>query len=152
MANITQHMSASDYLAMIAGAKSARHIKPAASHLEGRTVSPKTNKYHAKRTRVGDEVFDSGKESRTYQDLLLAMQAKDANDRVVDLKRSCKYLLVPKQDGERACSYIADFVAEFADGRIDVIDTKSEITRRNPLYVLKRKLMLERHNIRIREM
>lgn len=113
---------------------------------------PRKNKYNAKRTRVGDEFFDSAKESRTFQTFMLAMQAQSPVERVVLLERSRRYLLVPKQEGERACSYVADFVVVFADGRTEVVDTKSDITRKNPLYVLKRKLMLERHNIRILEM
>lgn len=153
MADLTEHMSAGDYLLMQKGATGARGkprllgCGPAGA---GKPVN--TNKYGAVRTRLGDEVFDSAKEARTFQELTLAMQAKDPSERVVVLERSRKYLLVPAQEGERACRYIADFVVTYGDGRTDVIDTKSTITRRNPLYVLKRKLMLDRHGIRIREL
>lgn len=143
MADITEHMSASDYLKLHQGTKSKGCSGAGRQN---------TNKYGAVRTRLGEDVFDSAVESRTFVELTMAKTACDPRERVVHLERSRKYLLVPKQQGERACSYIADFVAEYGDGRIEVIDTKSEITRRNPLYVLKRKLMLERYGIRIKEM
>ena len=109
------------------------------------------NKYRAKRTRIGEQVFDSAKEANTY---LLLEQSKKASlpeQRVTEIERSRKYLLIAAQGRERACSYIADFFIRFADGREEVWDTKSFITRKNPLYVVKRKLMLERHGISIVE-
>lgn len=166
MADLTPHMSAKDYLLMVSGkskSKSLKNASPYASAFAGSAwtgsvtelsvaAPARKNKYNAIRTRIGDEVFDSRKEAKTFQDFTYAKQAKDPSERVVSLERSRKYLLVAPQDRERAVRYIADFVVEYADGRIEVIDTKSDITRKNPLYVVKRKLMLERHNIRIKEM
>ena len=72
---------------------------------------------------------------------------------VTNLREQVKYLLVPKQPGERACYYVADFV----------YDEQHEITRewqtvvedckgmRTPLYVLKRKLMQMVHKVVIKE-
>ena len=57
------------------------------------------------------------------------------------------YELIPKQSGERACKYIADFVY-IENGKQIVEDTKGVKT---PLYVVKRKLMLWVHGIKIRE-
>lgn len=147
MADITPRMSAADYLKLVGVKKS-----PQSGHAKSNGKPSCTNKYGAIKTRIGDEVFDSRKESVTFTEFTLAMTANDPKERVVRLERSKKYLLIPAQVGERACRYIADFVVEFADGHVDVIDTKSIITRKNPLYVLKRKLMLERFAIRIREM
>ena len=50
---------------------------------------------------------------------------------------------------ERACSYIADFVyTDCKTGQTIVEDTKGMRTRE---YVIKRKLMLYMHGIRIKE-
>lgn len=69
-----------------------------------------------------------------------------------DLVRQLKFELVPAQyvDGkcvERAVNYIADFVYWEGDKMI-VEDAKGV---RTPEYVIKRKLMLARHQVRIRE-
>lgn len=101
---------------------------------------------------VGDECFDSCHEASVFIALTQAKCAARVDERVVDIRRSVRFELVPKQDGERACCYVADFVVDYACGRTEVIDAKSEITRRNRVYVLKRKLMLERKGIRIREL
>ena len=109
------------------------------------------NKYKATRTRLGDQVFDSAKEAKTYILLEQSKVAHNLSERVIDIERSRKYLLIPAQGRERACHYIADFFIRFADGREEVWDTKSYITRKNPLYVVKRKLMLDRYGISIVE-
>lgn len=112
---------------------------------------PNTNKYRARRTETGGFLFDSALEARVYSSLVLMRSAAQADQRVVTVERQVRYLLVPAQDGERASHYVADFRVTYADGRVDVVDAKSAITRKHPLYVLKRKLMLERHGIRVRE-
>lgn len=73
---------------------------------------------------------------------------------IQNLRRQVRYELLPCQriDGkvvERAVHYVADFVYE-QDGVTVVEDTKSPATR-TPVYVIKRKLMLWRYGIRIRE-
>lgn len=52
---------------------------------------------------------------------------------------------------ESKAVYTADFVYYDEDGNEVVEDTKSEITRREADYVLRRKLMLHVHGIRIKE-
>jgi len=52
---------------------------------------------------------------------------------------------------EKNAVYTADFVYNDKDGNEVVEDCKSEVTRKEPDYVLRRKLMLDRHNIRIKE-
>lgn len=51
---------------------------------------------------------------------------------------------------EQNAVYTADFVY-MKDGKLVVEDVKSEITRKEADYVLRRKLMLDRHGIRILE-
>lgn len=52
---------------------------------------------------------------------------------------------------EKNAVYTADFVYDDADGKLVVEDTKSEYTRKEKDYVLRRKLMLHVHNIKILE-
>jgi hypothetical protein len=69
---------------------------------------------------------------------------------IKDLQRQVKFELIPKQDGERAVHYVADFVY-VEDGKKIVEDVKSAVTKKNKEYVIKRKLLLWRHGIRIKE-
>jgi hypothetical protein len=69
---------------------------------------------------------------------------------IQDLQRQVKFELIPKQDGERAVHYVADFVY-VEDGKMIVEDVKSAATKKNKEYVIKRKLLLWRHGIRIKE-
>jgi hypothetical protein len=69
---------------------------------------------------------------------------------IKDLQRQVKFELIPKQDGERAVHYVADFVY-VEDGKMIVEDVKSAATKKNKEYVIKRKLLLWRHGIRIKE-
>lgn len=52
---------------------------------------------------------------------------------------------------EKKAVYTADFVYTDKDRNLVVEDVKSDITRKEPDYVLRRKLMLRVHGIRIRE-
>jgi hypothetical protein len=85
----------------------------------------------------------SKRERNRYEELLLLQRCGD----ISDLKTQVKYVLIPKQEGERACEYRADFVY-LSEGRIVVEDTKGFRTKD---YVIKRKLMLFRHGLRIQE-
>jgi len=49
---------------------------------------------------------------------------------------------------ERPCAYIADFRVTYNDGRVDIVDAKGVKTAD---YIIKRKLMLFIHGIRVIE-
>lgn len=119
----------------------------------------KINKYHAKKVTVNGITFDSQREARRYKELLLLERA----GKISGLQRQVPFLLIPAQRGEvwsekkhkfvshvveRSCSYMADFVYLDDKGSRVVEDTKG---MRTPEYIIKRKLMLERHGVRIRE-
>lgn len=92
--------------------------------------------------------FDSVKEYKRYRELLLLQNA----GAITGLQRQVKYELIPTQRiggkvAERACTYIADFVYQ-ENGETVVEDTKGFKT---PEYIIKRKLMLWIHHIRIKE-
>lgn len=95
--------------------------------------------------------FDSNKEAERWQQLCFLQKA----GKITDLKRQVKFELIPAQyqDGicvERACNYYADFTYK-EGGRLVVEDVKSEITRKDKAYIIKRKLMRWVHHIKIRE-
>ena len=125
------------------------------AHLRARGYLPqepaKPKKYRNRETKVGDETFDSAKEARRIQELRLLEKA----GQIRELQTQVKFRLLPAQvrsDGtkERAVDYIADAVYWQGDAQV-VEDTKSDITRKDPVYVLKRKLMLWIHGITIQE-
>lgn len=88
--------------------------------------------------------FDSKKEAKRAHELNTLQSAGE----ITDLQYQVRYLLVPKQNGERAVHYVADFVYRDKEGHTVVEDAKGMKT---PLYILKRKLMLHVHGIKIRE-
>ena len=97
--------------------------------------------------------YDSKKEA-TFAEALEVMRNSTAMaERVIAIERQVKFLLIPAQriDGkciERACHYIADFRVLWGDGRTEVIDVKGFKTAD---YIIKRKLMLHVHGIKVRE-
>ncbi len=105
-------------------------------------------KYRNRKITVDGETFDSRKEYVRYRELVLLQRA----GRISDLKRQVKIELIPSQRiggkvVERACHYVADFVyAE--NGEMVVEDTKGFRTKD---YIIKRKLLLHKYGIRIRE-
>ena len=121
----------------------------------------KRNKYHNQKAVAGCLLFDSKREARRFAQLQL-LQAAGA---IRDLQRQVKFVLIPaqrepdtvgKRGGikkgkviERECAYLADFVyTDTETGETVVEDTKGVRTKD---YVIKRKLMLYIHGIRIRE-
>ena len=104
------------------------------------------NKFNAKKVVVDGEVFDSKKEYYRWCDLRLLQRA----GKISDLQRQVKYELIPKQDGERACTYVADFVYT-QDGKTVVEDCKGyKRGAAYQLFSIKRKLMLLR-GIKVKE-
>ena len=109
------------------------------------------NKYGAEKMTVDGIVFDSRKEARRYHELKLMEKA----GAISDVRRQVRYTLIPAQKDEkgrsleRECAYIADFVYT-ENGKTVVEDTKSPATRTKE-YIIKRKLMLYVHGIRIKE-
>ena len=101
-------------------------------------------KYNNTKIRVDGRLFDSKAEAARWQELQLLERAGE----IKELERQVEYELIPKQKGERAVKYIADFRYVDHDGKTVVEDTKGVKT---PVYILKRKLLLWVHGIRIRE-
>ena len=107
-------------------------------------------KYHNRKTTVDGIAFDSKREAIRHQELRLLEKAGE----IGNLRRQVKYELIPAQYDrrtgkllERAVSYVADFVYE-TDGFTVVEDVKGVRTKE---YIIKRKLLLYRHGLRIQE-
>lgn len=97
--------------------------------------------------------FDSEKErSRWFH--LIQLQAAG---KIRDLQLQVPFILTERKrrdDGkwERASKYVADFVYfDVEMGKQIVEDVKSEATRKNRTYIQKRKQMLDKHGITIKE-
>ena len=121
----------------------------------------KGNKYGNRKIQFDGQTFDSKKEMRHYTELLLLEKA----GKIKDLQRQVKFQLIPAQREpdiigpkgghkpgkliEREVAYIADFVyVDTRTGERVVVDTKGVRTKE---YVIKRKMMLYFHGIRIKE-
>lgn len=107
-------------------------------------------KYGNRKTEIDGILFDSKHEATRWIELRYMERAR----LIKNLRRQVPFVLIPAQriDGklvERDCRYIADFVYE-ENGRTVVEDAKSPATR-TPEYKIKRKLMLERYGIEIKE-
>ena len=116
-------------------------------------------KYHNRKITRDGVTFDSRKEFRRYEELMLLQQAGE----ITNLRRQVKFVLIPTQREpskigtrggvkkgkllERECAYVADFVYS-ENGKTVVEDTKGLRTKD---YIIKRKLMLRVYGIRIRE-
>lgn len=123
------------------------------------------SKYYNVKTRALDgTVFDSHKEARRWQELLLLQKA----GKITDLRRQVEYELIPNQyetyerygkdgkrlkDGERLLerkvTYVADFVYTIAETGENIVEDAKGVRTKD--YILKRKLMLAVHSIRVKE-
>lgn len=118
-------------------------------------------KYKNKKTVVDGITFDSKREAHRWQELKLAESA----GAIGDLQRQVRFELIPAQREpdtrgpkggvikgrliERKVEYVADFVyIDLQTGEKVVEDTKG---MRTPDYILKRKMMLYFHGIKVRE-
>ena len=107
------------------------------------------NKYGNKKTEIDGITFDSKHEAMRWCELKYMERAK----LITDLKRQFPFTLIEAQRDakgkviERPVKYIADFVYT-ENGETVVEDAKGKKT---PEYIIKRKLMLSRYGIRIRE-
>lgn len=116
-------------------------------------------KYHNKKCSCDGRTFDSKHERDRYCELKLLLQA----GAISDLRCQVPFELIPEQREpdtlgprggrkrgriiEKACVYVADFV--YQEGSKTVVeDAKGHRTKD---YIIKRKLMLARHGIRIKE-
>lgn len=106
------------------------------------------NKYHAKKTKIGDRVFDSRHEAECYA----ALKRREDNGEIQDLQCQVRFELIPLQriNGKtlRSATYIADFTYT-ENGEKVVADAKGVKT---DVYQLKKKLMVQKYGILVKEL
>ena len=119
------------------------------------------SKYSNRKTEINGIVFDSAKEARRWQELKLLERA----GKIAQLQRQQKFVLIPAQRekdavGKRGqpvkgklleseCAYYADFCYFDVERMAYIVEDVKGV--RTPAYVIKRKLMLDRYGIQIRE-
>lgn len=107
------------------------------------------SKYHSRKTSMAGIVFDSKKEAARYQELRLM----ERGGLIHDLEHQVAFTLIPSQKNElgrtieRPVTYVADFV--YKEGSRQVVEDCKGV--RTPAYIIKRKMMLYFHGIRIKE-
>ena len=95
--------------------------------------------------------MDRQHRSKKERERAFELKLMERAGRIQSLSEQVPFELIPKQDGERAAIYIADFTY-WQDGRFVVEDVKGyKKGAAWDLYVLKRKLMLYRYGIKIKE-
>ena len=95
-------------------------------------------KYHNVKTTVMGIKFDSKKEGARYLELFMLQKA----GQISNLELQKKFEICPKKyANKRARYYVADFVYT-ENGQKVIEDVKSPITRKNPVYSLKKALVL----------
>lgn len=115
------------------------------------TGSKKPPKYRNTKCEHNGIKFDSLRERSRWFELV----QQQARGEISELQLQVEFELTKRNqrdDGtwERASSYVADFTY-MRDGKLVVEDVKSDITRKNGKYVQKRKDMLEKYGISIKE-
>lgn len=133
-------MTEEQYQALLA--KRQKPVRQLEAQLER---APKRPKYGNRKVADADgNVHDSGKEYRRW----CVLQLRERAGEIQGLRRHAVFDLVV--NGVLVCKYIAD-AAYTEDGQQVAEDTKSEITRKNRAYRIKRKLMQAIHGIHVRE-
>lgn len=109
----------------------------------------KPHKYNARKKVVDGITFDSSKEAKRYQELVLLVAAGEVKELQLQPRFPiyvCKY-----RGGEltKVCDYVADFrYREGPNGLLVIEDVKGV---RTPVYRLKRKMFEAQYGIEIRE-
>lgn len=98
----------------------------------------------SKYRNIRSEGRASKRENKRAQDLRLLEKLGE----ISDLEEQVKYELIPKQEGERAVTYTADFRYRDKEGKLHVEDSKGFKTQQ---YIIRRKMMLYFHGIRVEE-
>jgi hypothetical protein len=118
---------------------------------EQKPPAPKPRKYRNEPVEEDGIRFDSKKERDRYRELMVRARAGE----ITTPNRQMRFAIVVA--GLHICDYVADFAYHERDaltgarGLYVVEDVKSEITRKQPVYRLKHRLMQAVHRIEIRE-
>ena len=101
-------------------------------------------KYNNVKKEVDGKKFDSTKESKRYLELKSMVERGE----ISELHEQVKFTFA--HNGVKICSYIADFTYS-KNGKEVVEDVKSEMTKKLPVYKMKKKMMVAFFGIEINE-
>lgn len=112
----------------------------------------KTPKYKNRKIENEDGKFDSAKEYRRFKELQILQRAGV----ISGLTCQAAYVLAEpvKFSGESRAKPALRYVADFQyveNGKLVVEDVKSKITKENPVFRIKKHLMMSVHGIEIKE-
>ena len=99
------------------------------------------NKYNARKTEYNGRVYDSAHEAEVAQQMDFRLRAGEIRGVIPQVE-----FILPG-----GVKYRADFVVLRNDGKYDVVDAKSEATRKDKAYRIKRRQMKEVLGIEIVE-
>ena len=107
------------------------------------------NKYGNRRTEVFGIPFDSKHEAEVYRQLMAKVKAGELKC----VWRQVKFDLGGGQNASRDSryAYYADFVTVDNENRVEVLDAKSEATRKNRTYINKKKQVIAEWGLEIKE-
>lgn len=109
------------------------------------------SKFHNRKITMDGQKFDSMKEAARYQELKLLERCGE----IRELKRQVAFVVIPAQYDEsgklleREVKYIADFTYIEKGSLVRTVEDVKGL--KTDVYKLKRKLMLYRNGIRIKE-
>ena len=109
--------------------------------IEQTKEDPPRRKYGNRKTEIDGRVFDSLHEAEVYRELLIRWKAGE-------IRSVCCQVPFLLPGGVK---YIADFAVLENDGTYTVMDAKSEATRKDKVYRLKKRQMRECLGIEIVE-
>jgi hypothetical protein len=105
----------------------------------------KQRKYRNVPTEVDGVRFDSKREATRWGELNMLVKAGE----ISDLRRQHPFRMEIRD--QLVCTYIADFSYLDHESRLVVEDVKSPITRKDPVYRIKAKLLKACHGLEVRE-
>lgn len=106
----------------------------------------KRPKYNNRKIERADGKFDSKREYTVW----LKLKRQEEMGLIENLQRQVPFVLIPKSKFGREIKYVADYVYNYSNSeQIVVLDLKSEITEKNPVFKLKARLFAEKYGFEI---
>lgn len=119
--------------------------------LMNHSIDYKQSKYKNKKVEYNGIKFDSQKERNYY----IKLKLLEDKGKIKDLKLQVKFELQPKfqfsNKNIQAISYIADFTYLDEENKLHIVDVKSEATKKDKVYRLKKKLFQYKYALNIEE-
>lgn len=121
------------------------------SKLLNNSINYKQSKYKNKQVKYYGIKFDSKKEGLYY----LKLKSMEELGIINSLKLQVKFELQPSfkinNKTIRSINYIADFTYYDEENKLHIVDVKSEATKKDKVYRLKKKLFQYRYALNIEE-